>query len=82
MVAAEQNLPSRQAADILQIHFTLGKLSAPAVIADQDKGVPFSDHLPAVLQKFFFMIFPHPAIQLPGCFQHRLIMQMQIADRV
>ena len=82
MVAAEQNFPSRQAADILQIHFTLGKLSAPAVIPGQNQGVPVSYRLPAVLQKFFFMIFPHPAVQLPGCFQHRLIMQMQIADRI
>ena len=28
------------------------------------------------------MIFPDPAVQLPRCLQHRLVVQVQIADCV
>ena len=82
VVAPCQDLASGQLTDILQIQFTFRKIPSPTVIPDQDKRVLIRYQLAAVLPELFFMIFPYAVMQLPRCSQHRLIMQMQIADCV
>ena len=37
---------------------------------------------PAILLKLLFMILPHPAMELAGGLQYRLIMKMQVTDRI
>ena len=82
MIAAGQDLSSRQAADIVQILFAFGELPPPAVVTGQHQRVLCRNQLFTVLPELFLMILPYPVPQLGRRFQHRLEMQMQIADCV
>jgi hypothetical protein len=82
MVASCQDLPARQFADILQIQFAFLEILSPAVISDKDDRILIRYQLSAVLSKLLFVIFPYPIMQLSGCLEHRLVMQMQITDRI
>ena len=42
----------------------------------------FGQQFSAVFTELLFMVFPDAVVQLPGCFQHGLVVQVQIADGV
>ena len=82
MVATCQNLASRQFADIPEVPLAFRQVLAPAVIANKDQSVLWGHCFGTVLAKLLFVVFPYTAVQLPRCFQHGLVMQVQVADRV
>ena len=47
-----------------------------------DERVLRGDQFAAVCPELLLMIFPHPIVQLPGRFQYRAVVQVQIADCV
>ena len=81
VVAAQEHLSPRQRRDVFQILLTLCHVAAPAVIADEYKGVRVAD-MGAVLPEPLLMVFPYLLRQLPRRFQRGLVMQVQISDCV
>ena len=82
VVSPGQDLPARQAGYIIQIHLRFLKVPAPAVVSHQDQGIILTYGPEAVSQKTFFVIFPDGVMELARGLEFRLIMEMQISDRV
>jgi hypothetical protein len=82
MVPAQEDLTPRQIHDKLQILLALSKVTTPAVVSDQDKGILRAHKFSARSLESLLVVFPAPVFDLSFCFQLGLEMQMQISNRI
>ena len=82
VVAAGQDLAAGQRGDVFKVLPAVGQGLAPAVIARQHQRIPAADQPGAVSLKRLFMVFPHPAPELPRRLELGLEVQVQIPNGV
>ena len=82
VVAAQQDLTSREVGDIAEILFALRQLMSPAVVAHQHQSVFLPEQYGAVLSELFLVVSPDTLFHLCSRLQFGLKVQMQIPDGI